>query len=99
MKNTEKVLVAFLSLLIILLIFVGVLKLLNEINVLDKLLMDSTDINSQIANPASSNCLVHGGKLEIRYVEDGGQVGYCVFKNGNECEEWAYYRGECFNIS
>lgn len=98
MKNTERVLVAFLSLLIILLIFVGVLKLLNEINVLDKILMDSTEINSQIANPASSYCLSNGGKLEIRYVEDGGQVGYCIFRNGNECEEWAYYRGECSSL-
>ncbi len=98
MKNTEKVLVAFLTLLIILLIFAGVLKLLNEINVLDKLLMDSTEINSQIANPASSNCLVNGGRLDIRTSEDGGQVGYCIFKNGSECEEWAYYRGECSEI-
>lgn len=97
MKNTEKVLVAFLSLLIILLIFVGILKLLNEISVLDNLLTDSTDINSKIANPASSNCLANGGTLQIRTLDDGSQVGYCMFKNGQECEEWAYYREECFN--
>jgi len=95
MKKTEKVLVVFLSLLIVLLIFVGVLKLLNEINVLDKILMDSTEINSQIANPASSYCLSNGGKLDIRTSQDGSQAGYCLFKNGQECEEWAYYRGEC----
>ncbi|MBN2421086.1 peptidoglycan DD-metalloendopeptidase family protein [Candidatus Woesearchaeota archaeon] len=25
---------------------------------------------------------------------EAGQVGYCL-KNNKECEEWAYYRGEC----
>jgi putative hemolysin len=96
MKNTEKVLVAFLSLLIILLIFVGVLKLLNELCILDKMLIDSADVSSyQIANPASSHCLSSGGKLEIRTAEDGSQTGHCIFKSGSECEEWAYYRGEC----
>ena len=72
MKNTEKVLAAFLSLLIILLIFVGILKLLNEVSALDNIITKSTDIsgaNSQIANPASSYCLSHGGKLDIRTSE------------------------------
>ena len=26
---------------------------------------------------------------------DEGQYGVCVFSNGTECEEWAYFRGEC----
>ena len=26
--------------------------------------------------------------------ESGGQMGYCVFSDGTEVEEWAYYRGE-----
>lgn len=47
-----------------------------------------------IANPASQYCVDHGGKLEIRD-EANGQVGYCVFPDGSECEEWAYFRGEC----
>ncbi|VVB98433.1 Uncharacterised protein [uncultured archaeon] len=47
-----------------------------------------------IANPASVNCINHNGTLEIR--DNGsGQVGYCKFLNGSECEEWAYFRGEC----
>ena len=47
-----------------------------------------------IANPASENCVKQGGTLEIRD-ETGGQVGYCIFADGSECEEWAFFRGEC----
>jgi putative hemolysin len=36
-----------------------------------------------------------GGTLEIREDAEGNQVGWCVFDDGSECEEWAYYRGEC----
>ena len=48
----------------------------------------------QLANPASVFCEENGGTLEIRDEADG-QVGVCVFPDGSECEEWAYYRGEC----
>lgn len=48
-----------------------------------------------LANPASTYCIEQGGTLDIRTSDDGGQTGYCVFENGNECEEWAYYRHEC----
>ncbi len=51
--------------------------------------------STQIANPASVFCEQNGGKLEIRTGEDGGQVGYCKFSDGSECEEWKYYRSEC----
>jgi len=51
--------------------------------------------NVAIANPASANCEEQGGKLEIRTAEDGSQAGYCILKDGSECEEWAFYRGEC----
>ncbi len=47
-----------------------------------------------LANPASVFCEENGGTLEIRD-EAEGQVGVCVFADGSECEEWAYYRGEC----
>jgi putative hemolysin len=47
-----------------------------------------------LANPASVFCAQNGGKLQIRD-ETGGQVGYCMFDDGSECEEWAYLRGEC----
>ncbi|MFA6383426.1 MAG: DUF333 domain-containing protein [Parcubacteria group bacterium] len=51
--------------------------------------------NIGIANPASVHCTNNGGTLEIRTGADGGQIGYCRFSDGSECDEWAYYRGEC----
>lgn len=50
---------------------------------------------TQIANPASVYCEEQGNNLEIRTAADGSQTGYCIFKDGTECEEWAYFRGEC----
>ena len=47
-----------------------------------------------LPNPASQHCADEGGKLEIR-TESGGEVGYCLFDDGSECEEWAFYRGDC----
>ncbi len=61
-------------------------------------LSDSTvtpaEPEAEIANPASEHCADQGGKLEIRD-EAEGQVGYCLFPDGSECEEWAFFRGEC----
>ena len=48
-----------------------------------------------MANPASVHCQEQGGVLEIRTGADGGQVGFCLFPDGSECEEWALYRGAC----
>ena len=47
-----------------------------------------------LANPASVYCQDQGGTLEMR-TNDLGTAGYCLFPDGSECEEWAYYRGEC----
>ena len=49
----------------------------------------------EVPNPASAHCIDEGGTLEIRTDTEGGQTGYCLFGDGSECEEWAYYRGEC----
>jgi putative hemolysin len=48
-----------------------------------------------MANPASVYCTKQGGKLEIRSDAQGGQTGHCIFADGSQCEEWAYFRGEC----
>lgn len=50
---------------------------------------------ANLPNPASENCEQRGGKLEIRTATDGSQSGVCVCSDGSECDEWAYYRGEC----
>lgn len=51
--------------------------------------------NTQLANPASKNCVDKGGKLDIVTDASGGQRGICTLKDGTKCEEWAYMRGEC----
>jgi putative hemolysin len=50
---------------------------------------------AELANPASVYCEEQGYTLEIRTDSDGGQYGVCVFADGTECDEWAFYRGEC----
>ncbi len=48
-----------------------------------------------IANPASVYCVESGYTSEIRMDAAGAQQGVCVFDDDTECEEWAYYNGEC----
>jgi inhibitor of cysteine peptidase len=48
-----------------------------------------------LPNPAAVYCEEQGYTVEIRTDESGGQYGVCVFPDGSECEEWAFYRGEC----
>ena len=55
-----------------------------------------TDIpQADMPNPASSYCEQQGYRVEIRTAADGSQAGYCIFPDGSECDEWAYFRGEC----
>jgi putative hemolysin len=46
-------------------------------------------------NPASVHCEQNGGKVNLRQDTSGGVVGICVLPDGSECDEWAYFRGEC----
>ncbi len=46
-------------------------------------------------NPASVYCEQNGNKLEIQTAVDGSQSGVCIFTDGSNCDEWAYYRGVC----
>ena len=55
----------------------------------------TTESSSQIANPASENCVKQGGKLSIQKRGDGGEYGVCFFEDNRQCEEWALMRGEC----
>jgi uncharacterized protein len=49
---------------------------------------------SGIANPASTNCVDKGGKLDI-VKGQAGEIGMCILPDGTTCEEWALFRGEC----
>jgi putative hemolysin len=53
----------------------------------------TTDVN--IANPAAVYCEKQGYQLETRTDSAGNQYGVCIFTDGSECDEWAYFRGEC----
>lgn len=56
----------------------------------------STEIpQPNIPNPASTYCEEQGYTSEIRTAADGSQSGVCIFPDGSECDEWAYFRGEC----
>jgi putative hemolysin len=50
---------------------------------------------TNMANPASSNCLKVGGSVVIDKRGDGGEYGLCYFEDNRACEEWALLRGEC----
>jgi len=50
---------------------------------------------ANMPNPASVYCEENGGKLDLRQDASGGVAGICVFDDGSECDEWAYFRGEC----
>ena len=48
-----------------------------------------------LANPASEYCVEQGYTLHILEDDEGNQYGVCIFPNGDQCDEWAFYRGEC----
>jgi uncharacterized protein len=49
-----------------------------------------------IPNPASVKCIEDGHNLEIRRDDvDGGEFGVCINEDGDECDEWEYFRDEC----
>jgi putative hemolysin len=48
-----------------------------------------------LPNPAAVYCQEQGYAYEIRTAADGSQSGVCIFPDGSECDEWAFYRGEC----
>jgi putative hemolysin len=50
---------------------------------------------AKLANPASVNCVEHGGSLRIERRPDGGEYGVCAFVDNYQCEEWAMMRGRC----
>ncbi len=83
-----------------LVLFIAVRRDNQQNHILDKkedtnISEEKSDDKADIANPASKFCKEQGGTLEIRTLDDGGQYGVCVFKNGIECEEWDLFSGRC----
>lgn len=77
-------------------LIVGVLLLLGcrqPTEVVSTPITEKTDVG--IANPASVYCEEQGYQIELRTAADGSQSGACVFPDGTECDEWAFFRGEC----
>jgi putative hemolysin len=56
---------------------------------------DDDENESGLPNPASVYCAEQGGTVDIRTDADGNQYGICVFDDGSECDEWAFFHGEC----
>ena len=50
---------------------------------------------AQMANPASQTCAAFGYRVDIRKDDNAGEIGYCMFPDGAECEEWSFFRNEC----
>jgi putative hemolysin len=55
----------------------------------------TVSVQPNLPNPASVYCEQQGNRLEIRTAVDGSQSGICILTDEAECDEWAYYRGEC----
>jgi len=69
----------------------------NEILSGEDMLVQTTDKGSEMnttgmANPASEYCVSQGGTSEIRKDKDGDEFGVCKLANGEEREEWSFYR-------
>lgn len=88
-EHNQSLLAWIILLTILLLVVIGFIIYLN-VQEKNKPIQNS----SQIANPASTYCIGHDGKLEL-INNESGSYGMCTLANGEICEEWAYFRGEC----
>jgi len=56
----------------------------------------SKNESSFIGNPAAYYCTdIMGYDYQIITEEDGSENGLCVMPDGNACDQWAFYSGEC----
>lgn len=54
-----------------------------------------TVLEPEVANPAAAYCVQQGGVSKLLTDERGNQYGACIFPDGSQCAEGAFYRGEC----
>jgi putative hemolysin len=74
-------------------ILIGIMGVILSVDIFIQHAAGSEDV--EIANPASVYCVQSGYTLEIRASASGGEYGVCIFPDGSECEEWAFFRNEC----
>lgn len=50
---------------------------------------------TQIANPASTNCVNKWWQLKMENISWLWEYWVCIFEDNRQCEEWALFRWEC----
>lgn len=56
---------------------------------------NNADVDTQMANPASVYCGEVGGTHAVKKDAEGNQAGVCTLTDGQQCDEWALFKGEC----
>jgi putative hemolysin len=85
--------VLFWIIIVLFVLLIAVVVSLIRIKNLDSDLLNGAN-GTGLANPATVYCQ-KSGNWSIKEDSLGNQYGVCTFANNVECEEWAYYIGEC----
>ncbi len=56
---------------------------------------EQIDISVGAADPAPRYARKMGCERRVDKTKEEGDYAYCIFPDGSECEEWAFYRGKC----
>ena len=75
-------------------LFISALVLTLSMLIFSGCVTPTPEPDTGLANPASVYCQDQGYTLEMR-TDENGTYGACIFPDGSECEEWAFFRGEC----
>ncbi len=78
--------------LVVLAVLVSGISILKQIYDIETTKNDGSNLG--MANPAAVYCVQMGYEYRIENTPKG-QMGVCVFPDRTECEEWAFFRGEC----
>jgi hypothetical protein len=64
-------------------------------NLLDVCIVGLSQVRLQVENVNLLSCSSYFEGFSQRLAAAGNQNGICIFPDGSECDEWAYFRGEC----
>ncbi|RLG61838.1 hypothetical protein DRN84_02950, partial [Candidatus Geothermarchaeota archaeon] len=59
------------------------------------LILVSLETVSAIPNPSAVYCMEMGYNYTIIKLEDGSEIGYCIFPDNTSCPAWDFYAGIC----